>query len=76
MWQGIFLTTPPLNFYVLCILQASKNIPGGNFMNLKNKIALSLIIVLTLGLAGCQSAYYKTMESFGYHISGTSLFQT
>ncbi|MFW5500656.1 MULTISPECIES: DUF2959 domain-containing protein [unclassified Maridesulfovibrio] len=36
-------------------------------MNLKNKIALSLIIALTLGLAGCQSAYYKTMESFGYH---------
>ncbi|ACS78125.1 DUF2959 domain-containing protein [Maridesulfovibrio salexigens] len=36
-------------------------------MNLKNKIAFSLIIALTLGLAGCQSAYYKTMESFGYH---------
>lgn len=36
-------------------------------MHLKNKIALLLVIVLTLGLAGCQSAYYKTMESFGYH---------
>ncbi|WP_421904026.1 DUF2959 domain-containing protein [Maridesulfovibrio sp.] len=36
-------------------------------MHLNNKIALSLIIALTLGLAGCQSAYYKTMESFGYH---------
>ncbi|WP_320173657.1 DUF2959 domain-containing protein [Maridesulfovibrio sp.] len=36
-------------------------------MHLKNKIALLLIIALTLGLAGCQSAYYKTMESFGYH---------
>ena len=36
-------------------------------MHLKNRIALGVIIALTLGLAGCQSAYYKTMESFGYH---------
>lgn len=36
-------------------------------MHLKNKIAFGVIIALTLGLAGCQSAYYKTMESFGYH---------
>lgn len=36
-------------------------------MHLKNKITLCLIIALILGLAGCQSAYYKTMESFGYH---------
>ncbi|WP_319777540.1 DUF2959 domain-containing protein [Maridesulfovibrio sp.] len=36
-------------------------------MHLMNKIATSLIIIMALGLAGCQSAYYKTMESFGYH---------
>ncbi|WP_320006909.1 DUF2959 domain-containing protein [Maridesulfovibrio sp.] len=36
-------------------------------MHLKNRIALGIIIAMTLGLAGCQSAYYKTMESFGYH---------
>jgi len=36
-------------------------------MHLKNRIAFGVIIALTLGLAGCQSAYYKTMEGFGYH---------
>lgn len=36
-------------------------------MHLKNRIACAIIIAFVLSLTGCQSAYYKTMESFGYH---------
>lgn len=36
-------------------------------MHLKRIFACSFIIALTLATAGCQSAYYKTMEGFGYH---------
>jgi hypothetical protein len=47
--------------------QNLKIVPGGNLMHIKNKLSVAIILALTLGLAGCQSAYYKTMESFGYH---------
>ncbi len=31
------------------------------------RIAVPLFMLLSLTLAGCQSAYYKTMETFGHH---------
>ncbi len=36
-------------------------------MHLRHKFAYSFVLVLVLAMTGCQSAYYKTMESFGYH---------
>ncbi|WP_320171377.1 DUF2959 domain-containing protein [Maridesulfovibrio sp.] len=36
-------------------------------MFLKNRVLPVLAAALVLGICGCQSAYYKTMESFGYH---------
>ncbi|SDK44196.1 Protein of unknown function [Maridesulfovibrio ferrireducens] len=36
-------------------------------MHMKQKLTYALLITLTLALSGCQSTYYKTMESFGYH---------
>lgn len=36
-------------------------------MHLKHKLSYSFLIILVLAMTGCQSAYYKTMESFGYH---------
>jgi hypothetical protein len=32
-----------------------------------NRIAPSLLVLVLVALAGCQSAYYGTMEKFGYH---------
>ncbi len=32
-----------------------------------NKITISMFIVSALAIAGCRSAYYKTMEAFGQH---------
>ncbi|WP_432738533.1 DUF2959 domain-containing protein [Maridesulfovibrio sp. FT414] len=36
-------------------------------MSLSNRFICAIIIALSLAASGCQSAYYKTMESFGYH---------
>jgi len=35
--------------------------------SLKIKLKLALLFAVLLPLLGCQSAYYKTMEKFGYH---------
>ncbi len=36
-------------------------------MHLKNRLACIFIITLMIAATGCQSAYYKTMETMGYH---------
>ena len=36
-------------------------------MQLNYKFACSFMLLLLAGMVGCQPAYYKTMETFGYH---------
>ncbi|WP_027720499.1 DUF2959 domain-containing protein [Maridesulfovibrio zosterae] len=36
-------------------------------MQLNCKFACSFMLLLVVGMVGCQPAYYKTMETFGYH---------
>ncbi|NDV26150.1 DUF2959 domain-containing protein [Desulfovibrio sp. JC010] len=36
-------------------------------MRHKNTIVLAFVLAAAFTMSGCQSAYYKTMESFGYH---------
>jgi len=36
--------------------------------DIKNRVCLCAVLtVIAIGLGGCSSAYYKTMEAFGYH---------